>query len=262
LATGDILIFLDGDTLADPTFVAEHLAVHRGSPERMVRGDTLHVRSTRLFLDPETGVPWPHESERVARLPEQERTRSLVTREQIKRDFAAIRSRAQRGVYPGFGPRKLQELEMQALHEVPDCAVLWAAAAGSNFSLPRAAFLEAGGFHVELTINEHRELALRLQNRGLRLLPTTARSYHLIHRTGWRDPLEQRDWERIFYAAHPLPAVALMAFLWESISDKPTIPVSARLNSLPKLAAAAERYAGIIGCQAVRDAHLAATATT
>ena len=51
-ATGDVLIFLDGDTLAGPQLVERHLAVHE-SPNVIGRGETYHVRSTRLLRDPE-----------------------------------------------------------------------------------------------------------------------------------------------------------------------------------------------------------------
>jgi GT2 family glycosyltransferase len=258
-AMGDILIFLDGDTLAAPDFVARHLELHRGYPNLIVRGETWHVRCTRLFLDPETGTPRPGEEARVGRMTDDERARSVVTRKQIRTTFGEIDNRAQPGVYPGYGPRKLHELEMHALNVHPDCAVLWAAASGSNQSVGRSAFLKAGGFHPELSINEHRELALRLCQRGLRMAATSARTYHLIHRSGWRDPLQDTTWERIFYEAHPIPEVALLPFLWASLSDAAPFPAASCLRSLPELAAAASRYRNIKELKSVRDAHLSAT---
>ncbi len=261
-ATGDILIFLDGDTLAAPDLVERHMQIHRQFSNVVVRGETLHLRSTRAFLNPETGSPKPGEEARVSRMSEGERTRAVVTRQQIRHDFAAIHHRAQPGIYPGYGPRKLLELEMDALSNHPDCGVLWAAAAGSNQSVSRAAFLNSGGFHPELTINEHRELALRLCQRGLRMTAVHARSYHMIHRSGWRDPLHEPSWEEIFYNAHPLPEVALLPFLWGSLSDPLPFPAQACLRSLPELAAAAEAYRGLTGLKRVRDAHLRATVGT
>jgi hypothetical protein len=86
----------------------------------------------------------------------------MVTRQQIRSCFHEIDRRSQPGVYPGFGPRKLFELEMEALTTATDCPVLWAAASGANMSVNRAAFLDNGGFKPELDNNEHRELALRL----------------------------------------------------------------------------------------------------
>jgi cellulose synthase/poly-beta-1,6-N-acetylglucosamine synthase-like glycosyltransferase len=258
-ASGEIVVFLDGDTLAAPDMVARHLEQHRLSDGLIVRGETLHLRCTRPFLDPEKGRPMRGEEAKVARMSAAELARSVVMCQQIREDFETVDRRAQAGIYPGFGPRKLYELEMQALMTRPDCSVLWAAASGSNQSLARAAFTESGGFHPDLTINEHRELALRLCAQGLRMAGCTGRTYHMIHRSGWRDPLDERDWEEIFYRAHPLPEVALLPLLWESLSDTVALPESSRILSLPDLEIAADRCRGLVGRQAVRRAHLHCT---
>ncbi|HZC17597.1 MAG TPA: glycosyltransferase family 2 protein, partial [Caulobacteraceae bacterium] len=168
-ASGDILLFLDGDTLAGPDLVVRHLARHAESPGLVGRGETQHLRCTRFLADPETGTPKPGEEARLARLSETELARMRVTRAQVLEDFAAIERRAEPGVYPGAGPRTLYEIEMQALRQQPDCTVLWAAASGSNQSTPREAFLDVGGFDERLDLNEHRELALRLCAAGLRM---------------------------------------------------------------------------------------------
>jgi hypothetical protein len=255
-ASGEIVIFLDGDTLAAPDMVARHLEQHRLSDGLIVRGETWHLRCTRLFLNPESGTPKRGEEAKVARMSAAELARSVVTRQQIREAFDTIDRRAQAGIYPGFGPRKLYELEMQALRAQSDCAVLWAAASGANQSLARTAFIEGGGFNPDLTINEHRELALRLCGQGLRMAGCTGRTYHMTHRSGWRDPLDEPDWEDIFYRAHPLPEVALLPILWESLSDTIALPESSRILSLPDLAIAADRCKGLVGRKAVREAHL------
>jgi cellulose synthase/poly-beta-1,6-N-acetylglucosamine synthase-like glycosyltransferase len=255
-ASGEIVIFLDGDTLAAPDMVARHLEQHRINDGLVVRGETWHLRCTRLFLDPEAGTPRRGEEAKVARMSAAELARSVVTRQQIRETFNTIDRRAQAGIYPGFGPRKLYEIEMQALNTQSDCAVLWAAASGANQSLARTAFIESGGFHPDLTINEHRELALRLCGQGLRMTGCTGRTYHMIHRSGWRDPLDEPDWEDIFYRAHPLPEVALLPILWESLSDTINLPETSRILSLQDLAIAAERCRGLVGRHAVREAHL------
>jgi glycosyltransferase involved in cell wall biosynthesis len=56
-ASGDVLIFLDGDTLAAGDFVRSHMDVHRAGTDKVVRGDCFHLRCTRFFQDPETGLP-------------------------------------------------------------------------------------------------------------------------------------------------------------------------------------------------------------
>lgn len=123
-------------------------------------------------------------------------------------------------------------------------------------SVGRAAFLDVGGFNSLLDINEHRELALRLCQRGLSMVATKARTYHMTHRSGWRDPLENKSWENIFFDAHPTAEVALLPVLWASLADGVDLPEAARLRSLPELAAAAKRCSALIGREAMQKAHL------
>jgi glycosyltransferase involved in cell wall biosynthesis len=245
-ATGDIVLFLDGDTLAGPGCLARHLAAHAGAPGLVGRGETFHLRATRFLLDPEMASPRPGEEQRLARMPPAERDRLKVTRRHIAEDFAAIERRAEPGVYPGAGPRQLYELEIDALRRHPDCAVLWAASAGSNLSVRREAFLAAGGFDEDLDNNEHRELALRLCGVGQRMgFVEGARTYHLTHRSGWRDPLVESGWERVFHQRHPIAAVRLLSVLWASLSAASPVPTEARITSLPALERAARGETGV-----------------
>jgi glycosyltransferase involved in cell wall biosynthesis len=254
-ASGGIVLFLDGDTLAAPTLVAEHLWLHHEKAKRLVRGSTYHLRCTRPFIDPERGTPQTDQVDRVARMSETERRRNLVTRQQIHFAFQDIEARGEPGIYPGYGPRKLFELEMAALTQSPDCPVLWAAASGSNQSLDRQAFLDIGGFRPEIDSSEHRELALRLCKQGFSMTASPARTYHMTHRSGWRDPLVDNGWEDFFFAAHPIAEVALLRVLWASLSSTPDMPEKTRLASLPELAEAAKRYRGIEGREAMLAAH-------
>jgi hypothetical protein len=149
----------------------------------------------------------------------------------------------------------LFELEWDALQNHPDLAVIWMSAAGHNASVPRRDFEKAGGFDERLTINEHRELAFRLQEAGTRVRPAPgARSYHLTHRSGWRDPLADRDWERIFYQRHPCAAVKLMSIFWVSLAENDSLPKAARLNSLVEMDKAA-RGETDVDFEAVRESH-------
>jgi glycosyltransferase involved in cell wall biosynthesis len=257
LASGDILIFLDGDTLAGPEFVARHLNAHRQSPGVVARGETHHLRCTRFFADPETGSPRPGEEARVAAMSSSELERSRVTLQDVDERFDFIHKRSQAGIYPGAGPRRLFEIEMEALRNHPDCSVLWAAASGSNQSVDREAFLACGGFDKAITINEHREVALRLCKSGARMVPADgAFSYHLTHRTGWRDPVADTEWERIFYRAHPIAEVPLLSILWSSFSDPMPFPAAARIMTLPELERAAQRCRNATGIEEVRNAHI------
>ncbi|MFI4933636.1 MAG: glycosyltransferase [Caulobacterales bacterium] len=245
-ASGRVLLFLDGDTLADPDLVGRHTAAHAERPGLIGRGEALHLRCTRFLQDPETGTPRAGEVGRLERLPPEERDRMRVTRSQVLHDFDAIARRAEPGVYPGVGPKELQRLEMEALRNHPDCSALWAAASGSNMSVPREAFLQVGGFNEAIDINEHREMALRLCRNGLRMaLVEGARTYHLTHRTGWRDPLEDTGWEAAFYAAHPIAEVKLLAVFWASLSPQSPLSAETRIGSLPALEAAARGRNGV-----------------
>jgi hypothetical protein len=88
---------------------------------------------------------------------------------------------------------------------------------------------------------------------------TPGRTYHLIHRSGWRDPLQETSWEHVFYELHPIPEVALLPFFWASLSDTVPFPAEALITSLPNLATVAARYRGMKGLEAVREAHLRTT---
>lgn len=245
-ASGDILLFLDGDTLAAPDLVQRHAAAHSTRRNLVGRGEAFHLRCTRYLLDPEAGTPRAGEATRLTRLTPGELNGLRVTRAQILEDFGAIARRAQPGIYPGAGPRQLEESDLYTLRNHPDCSILWAAAIGSNLSVPRASFLEAGGFAEWCGITEHRELALRLCKSGLRMAPVEdARTYHLTHRSGWRDPLKETAWEAGFFAAHPIPEVKLLALYWASFSPQNRLPTEARIDSLSQLEIAARGDNGI-----------------
>lgn len=241
-ASGNVLLFLDGDTLADPDLVRCHAAAHVTEAKVIGRGELFHLRCTRFLLDPEAGTPRPEQAARLRTRSTAELERLRITRKQIVSQFESIAQRATPGIYSGAGPRLLEELEIDALRNQPDCSVLWATACGGNQSVPRDAFLQAGGFDEAIDINEHRELALRLCQAGLRMrFVEGAKSYHMLHRMGWRDPLLNTDWEIAFHAAHPIAAVRLLAVFWSSLSPGCTLPPEARILSIPALEAAASR---------------------
>ena len=246
IAGEEVLLFLDGDVLLSPGAVAAHMAEHRQKSDLMVRGSQFHLRGTRFFQNPEAGSPMPGQESRVARMPAEEIERCRITGEQVRSDFAAIIARARPSIYPGAGPEQLYEIEMDALANHPDCPVLWAAASGHNFSVPRWAFKDIGGTDPLLDHNDHREMALRLSLAGLRMgLALESESYHMTHRTGWRNPLEDTRWEQIFYQRHPILAVKLLSVFWAGMSEPNPVPKEARIRNLPELAEAAAGTRGI-----------------
>lgn len=222
-AQGDLLIFMDGDTLAGPGLVAAHLRT--AGAQRVARGETWHLRCTRFLADPETGEPWPAKQDRLARASPEERAAMRVTREQVLRDFAEVAARASPGVYAGMAPRRLHQIEMAALRERPGAPRLWAAASGSNLSLPAALFRDAGGFDPGIDLNEHRELAFRCTQRGATLVAAEgATSYHLTHRSGWRDPLADDGWEQRFRSRHPDAPLDDLKRFWAAVSTSGPVP--------------------------------------
>ena len=72
-----------------------------------------------------------------------------------------------------------------------------------------------------------------------------ARDYHLTHRSGWRDPLQDTRWEQAFYRAHPLLVVKLLAVFWACLAPNHRIPKEAQITSLPELEVAARGDNGI-----------------
>lgn len=216
-ATGDLLIFLDGDTLAGPDMVARHIAAQHAAPGMIGRGETWHLRCTRFLADPEQGIAWPDAAARIARASGTELAAMRVTRAQIRDDFSAIAARARPGIYPGIAPARLYAEEMRALER--GAARSWATASGSNFAIPRALFDAADGFDPALDINEHRELAYRLCRDGRRVIAVPgARTFHLTHREGWRDPLAETGWEQRFRARHPDAPIDALKHYWMAMA--------------------------------------------
>ena len=245
IASGDVLVFIDGDTLAAPDYVARHLEAHASGSFVIGRGEGFNIRSSRFLLDPQTATPRPGEEARIARLDPVERAALAVTREDVRDRFEVVARRGEPGVYPGAGPRRLNEIETDALRNHPACTVLWAACSGSNLSVRRDAFLDAGGFDDDIDNNEHRELALRLCERGASMRwAQGARDYHLTHRSGWRDPLLDTNWEHVFYRRHPLLVVKLLAVFWASLGPN-RLPREAQIHSLPELEIAARGANGV-----------------
>jgi GT2 family glycosyltransferase len=230
-AQGRRLLFLDGDVLLSPDAVDLHGALRE---DELGRGEQRHLRGTRFFLDPRTGTPWPGKEARVrsmGHLAQYLVTEGMVANEPYER----LLGRSEAAIYPGAAARKLYELEMGALRARSAPHAQWMAAAGHNFSIPRAAFLAAGGFDQDISINEHRELALRLCRSGARLVVVEgAVSIHITHREGYRDPLTGEDgWEQAFARRHPLETQIMMRF-WRSLAADCNIEADERVTTLER----------------------------
>jgi glycosyltransferase involved in cell wall biosynthesis len=239
MARGDRLLFLDGDVLLSPEASARHA---RLGPDELGRGEQRHLRGTRFFRDPRTGEPWPGKESLVRSLGDL--SSRLVTESMIEElSFDCWVERSEAAIYPGAAPRRLYELEMSALRARSAPHVEWMAAAGHNFSVPRAAFEDVGGFNEEVSLNEHRELALRMSRRGARVLAVEgAISIHITHREGWRDPLATDDgWQTVFGRHHPLETQVLLQF-WRSLAADCSIAPGERVMTLEAADALLRRH--------------------
>jgi len=228
-AHGGRLLFLDGDVLLSPEAIARHAKI---GPDELGRGEQRHLRDTRFFRDPRSGEPWPGKESLVRSLGDL--SSRLVTESMIEKlPFDHWVERSEAAIYPGAAPRRLYELEMSALRARSAPYAEWMAAAGHNFSVPRAAFEDVGGFNEEVSLNEHRELALRMCRRGARVLAVEgAISIHVTHREGWRDPLAGDDgWQTVFARHHPLETQVLLRF-WRSLAADRSIAPGERVLTL------------------------------
>jgi glycosyltransferase involved in cell wall biosynthesis len=230
-ARGRRLLFLDGDVLLSPDAVERH---GRLGDDELGRGEQRHLRGTRFFRDPRTGDPWPGKEARVKSMGNL--APYLVTEEMVADGpYEKLLERSESAIYPGAGARKLYELEMGALRARSVPHAQWIAASGHNFSVPRAAFEAVGGFDPDISINEHRELALRLCRADARLVVVEgAVSLHLTHREGYRNPLTGEDgWEQAFARRHPLETQVMMR-LWRTLADDATLDPDDRVATLER----------------------------
>jgi cellulose synthase/poly-beta-1,6-N-acetylglucosamine synthase-like glycosyltransferase len=240
-ARGDVLLFLDGDNIVAPGCIAAHAAAHALIPNLIGRGETRHLRNTRFLHDPETGTPMPGQESRIARTPPAELDRMKVSIQQVMENFESIARRSELGIYPGIGPRKLYELEVDALQRQQPKPLLWMAASGSNLSVRRHAFLAIGGFNPQVDMTEHREMAARLCATGQVMgFVKGGMTYHLSHRSGWRDPLQDTQWEPHLLQTQPGAATRLLPVMWASLADHSPLPSTQRITNLDELAHAAQ----------------------
>jgi hypothetical protein len=225
------LLFLDGDTLLSPTALAAHLEFH-ATESGIARGETFNLRQPRFLRDPDAGELFQEHSSRAVRADE------LVKLDWVGEKFEEIERRAQPGIYPGSIPRLLAELECEALRAPGRAHSLWMTVSAHNISIRKEHFSSVGGFDENLTLNEHRELALRLETRlglAVRLL-AECRSYHLCHSTAWRDPLVSLDaWEPFMLASYPRNDVKLLSFFWLSLANTSELPQELRIGTIDEL---------------------------
>jgi len=236
-AQGRILLFLDGDTLVSPDALSAHLRFHEHA-NGIARGETFNLRQARFLHDPTRGIPFNEFSNHKARPDE------LIHVDWLANNFEEVERRAQPGIYPGLAARRLAELEIEALRAPTRNHSLWMAMTSHNISLEASAFRRVEGFTASLTMNEHRELALKAETRlGIWVhLLDECRSYHLCHSNTWRDPLASMSlWEPYFISTFPRDDVKLLPFFWLTIAESKDLPPELRIPTLSDLTERSDR---------------------
>jgi GT2 family glycosyltransferase len=242
-ATGELVVFLDGDALPGPGLVDAYWQAHRELPGPAVFcGFQRSLACVEYLRDPATGAPFEEEVPSVvhdfltARAAE-----LLVTPIMVKEDFAAIRARAQDGGYPFPESAERQRQALGLLQERPESPVAWVAFIPHNGAVPRELLAAVGGFDEEMTFSEGWELAYRLRRRQtVQVRAVAAESYHLYHRHAFaQDPLGET---RVRYRAvehlsakYLDPRVRLLYFWYASLWPDPFIPREAVVRDLLEL---------------------------
>ncbi|MFB0617864.1 glycosyltransferase [Streptomyces sp. AGS-58] len=182
LARGEVLLFLDDDTLATPGLLEAHLAAHQDAGAAVVHGGVTDLSAFAMTPDP--------------RLLEAALTGARGRRIEPG-TVADLGSRV-----PLLGPRlSFIERTARRVTRSPDHAALrWLSCIGTNTSIRRTVFEGVGGFdehYGELWGGEDLELGLRLSASGSTFEPLDATAYHLP--TARRDTgdLLPRFWRRV-----------------------------------------------------------------
>ncbi|MCO1574455.1 glycosyltransferase [Crossiella sp. SN42] len=177
LALGDLLLFLDDDTLADPDLLRAHLAAHTAPPPLPFTHTVAHSRVSDLTAFLFTADPL-----RFSRTLTGARGRTLAPA-----DLPTLPRLART-----LGPRcSFIEGVARAVTGVPAYQELrWLACVGTGTSMSRALFERAGGFDEgfgALWGGEDLELGLRLAAAGAEFRLLDPAAYHLPqarHHTG------------------------------------------------------------------------------
>ncbi|QZZ25227.1 glycosyltransferase [Streptomyces sp. ST1015] len=182
LARGDLLLFLDDDTLATPGLLEAHLAAHRDTAATVVHGAVTDLSAFTL-----TPEPRPL---RTALTGARNRTIEPAT----LTDLATA--------VPLLGPRRsFIERTAHLVTRSPAYAPLrWLSCIGTSTSVRRTVFEEVGGFdehYGQLWGGEDLELGLRLAAAGTAFTLLDTPAYHLP--TARRDTgdLLPRFWQEV-----------------------------------------------------------------
>ncbi len=183
LARGELLLFLDDDTLATPGLLEAHLAAHREAPGATV----VHGAVTDLSAFTLTPDPRPLRTTLTGA-----RNRTIDPATVVGLDAAV----------PLLGPRRsfIERTARQVTRSPAYAPLRWLSCIGTSTSVRRTVFDGVGGFdehYGQLWGGEDLELGLRLAAEGAAFGLLDATAYHLP--TARRDTgdLLPRFWQRV-----------------------------------------------------------------
>ncbi|MFF9086102.1 glycosyltransferase family 2 protein [Streptomyces sp. NPDC014991] len=182
LARGDVLLFLDDDTLATPGLLEAHAAAHQGTDAAVVHGGITDLSAFALTPDPQ-----PLQAALIG-------ARGRMIEAGTVADLGSC--------VPLLGPRlSFIERTARKVTRSPDYAPLrWLTCIGTSTSIRRTVFERVGGFdehYGELWGGEDLELGLRLSASGTTFELLDATAYHLPTARRATGDLLPKFWRRV-----------------------------------------------------------------
>lgn len=241
-AQGELVVLLDGDALPAPDLLERYCeAFAQFGEQTVLNGFHYSLADMEHFRNPETGELFGAVTSSVVQeyltLHRQE---MVVTEENVRADFAAVRRRACEGGYPYPESAELQRqiLSMQAA--CPKGAIRWLGFIPHNGAVGRKLLHEADGFDERISFSEGWELAYRLQtHHGADVQPVKADSFHLYHYHDFATPdavLQETAarYRAIEYMAekHGDSRIRMLYFWYASLWPDPFIPDEALVGDL------------------------------
>lgn len=223
-SVGEIVLFLDGDTLPEPEWISDYARAFTREPYDVVSGERCCVE-----VDPKQD-----DLHRVLALLTGSTSEELF-RSEAARQFRALRGHAAFGAYrvPAFEQFELQMRDAWAHH--PESLLSAYSFVGASVAVRRSLLEDTRGFDQFLRRGEDTDLGIRLWEIGGRFgFVDGARTYHLAAAGETNRALEAKEAVN-FFSRHPYRLV-LLVYLWFirqlNVSAEASHPALGRLKDL------------------------------